>query len=165
MDAANPFETPVTYKLHKAEYLVGFAISTVLIAVHWDDIRWLAFVGLFLYIDVIGYLPGAVAYRRSPNHRIPKFYYVLYNVMHSLIIQSAVVGLWGLVVGWEWALLAIPFHVFGDRGLFGNFLKPFGLPFEPEPNPIYQQLMATLRSDLPAGMPPEPTVVVPAAPR
>jgi hypothetical protein len=165
MDAANPFETPVTYKLHKAEYLVGFAVSTVLIVWHWSDIRWLAFVGLFVYIDIIGYIPGAIAYRRSPDHRIPKFYYVLYNTMHSLITQAVVVGLWGLLVGWEWALLAIPFHVFGDRGLFGNFLKPFGLPFEPEPNPIYQQLMATLRADRPVGAPAEPTVVVPAAHR
>jgi hypothetical protein len=144
MDAANPFETPNTYRLHRLEYLVGFAVATVLIILHLGDIRWLPFVGLFLYIDLIGYIPGAIAYHRSSTKQISKAYYVLYNTMHSLVTQSIVVGLWGWLVGWEWALLAIPFHVFGDRGLFGNFLKPFGLSFEPVRNPGYTRLISSL---------------------
>jgi hypothetical protein len=63
-----------------------------------------------------------------------------------MITQSAVVGLWMLLVRPEWALLAIPFHLFGDRGVFGNFLKPFGLPFEPTANPIYARLMSRMRT-------------------
>lgn len=146
MDQKNPFESPNTFRLHRAEYLVGFALSIVLIVVHFGEIRWIPFVALFAYIDLIGYIPGAVAFRRSADGRIPKVYYVLYNSMHSLITQSAVVGLWLWLVRPEWALLAIPFHVFGDRGLFGNFLKPFGLPFEPVADPFYARIAAQLRT-------------------
>lgn len=141
MDQKNPFESPLTFKLHRAEYLVGFVLSIILIIVHFGQIRWVPFIALFAWIDLIGYIPGAIAFRRSENGEISKVYYVLYNVMHSLVTQSAVVGLWLWLVGPEWALLAIPFHVFGDRGLFGNFLKPFALPFEPTPNAAYTRLV------------------------
>jgi len=146
VDQKNPFETPNTFRLHRAEYLVGFVLSIVLIIVHFGEIRWIPFIALFAYIDLIGYIPGAIAFRRSADGRISKAYYVLYNSMHSLVTQSAVVGLWLWLVGPEWALLAIPFHVFGDRGLFGNFLKPFGLPFEPVADPLYARIAAQMRA-------------------
>ncbi|WP_018348339.1 hypothetical protein [Longispora albida] len=146
MDQLNPYESPVTFKLHRAEYLVAFALSIILIIVHFTEIRWIPFILLFAWIDLVGYIPGAIAFRRSPDGRISKTYYVLYNFAHSLITQMAVIGLWLYFVGPEWALLAIPFHVLGDRGLFGNFLKPFGQTFEPMPNPMYQQLAERLRS-------------------
>jgi hypothetical protein len=146
MDALNPYETPKTYNLHRAEYLFGFLVSTALLIIHFGEIRWLPAIGLFLYIDLIGYIPGAIAYRRSKTGHIPKAYYVLYNTMHSLITQGVVVGAWILLFGWEWALLAVPFHLFGDRGLFGNFLKPFALPFEPVSQPFYARLLESLKS-------------------
>jgi hypothetical protein len=144
MDQANPFETPRTFALHRAEYLVGFAVSTGLILANLGEIRWLPFIGLFLYIDLIGYIPGALAFKRAKGRPIPKAYYVLYNVMHSLITQGAVVALWCWLVGPEWALLAIPFHLFGDRGLFGNFMKSFALPFEPVRQRGYLRLLDDL---------------------
>jgi len=146
MDAANPFETPNTFRLHRAEYLVGVVVSAVLIFLHLGDIRWLPFAALFLYIDLLGYIPGAVAYHRSETKKISKVYYVLYNTMHSLVTQSLVVGLWGWIVGWEWALLAIPLHVFGDRAIFGNFMKTFSLPFEPVRNVGYTRLIEELET-------------------
>jgi hypothetical protein len=146
MDQANPFESRTTYRLHRAEYLVLLAAAVALFVVHIHQVRWLPAVALFVYIDLVGYLPGAIAWHRSSTKRIPKIYYVLYNTMHSLITQSAVIALWGLFVGWEWALLAIPIHLFGDRGLFGNFLKPFNLSFEPTPHPAYLKLRAALES-------------------
>ncbi|WP_217554509.1 hypothetical protein [Streptomyces sp. GbtcB6] len=145
MDIKNPYESPVTFKLHRAEYLVGFAVTIVMTVLHLGDIRWPVWLALFLYIDVIGYIPGAIAFRRSPDGRIPKTYYVLYNSMHSLITCGLVAGLWMWLVGPEWALLALPFHVLGDRGVFGNFLKPFGRPFEPVANPQYDRMVAALR--------------------
>jgi hypothetical protein len=148
MDAANPFETPVTYRLHRTEYLIGLVVITAMIVVHFHDIRWLPFLALFLSIDLIGYIPGAVAFHRSETKRISKAYYIMYNTMHSMITQSVVIGLWSWVFGWEWALLAIPFHLFGDRGVFGNFMKSFALPFEPVPSPGYAKLIAGLRSDV-----------------
>ncbi|HEV2779911.1 MAG TPA: hypothetical protein VGX25_10990 [Actinophytocola sp.] len=140
MDTANRFDTRTTYRLIRLEYLVGLGVCLVLFAAHIDDVRWGAAVGLFVYIDLIGYLPGTIAYHRSTTKRISKVYYVLYNTTHSLVTQAAVIGLWVALIGWEWALLAIPIHLFGDRALFGNFLKPFALPFEPAPHPAFVAL-------------------------
>ena len=38
-------------------------------AAHFGQVRWSAFVLLFVSIDVIGYLPGAIAWRRAPDRR------------------------------------------------------------------------------------------------
>src|SRR5947209_16968602 len=121
MDIKNPYESPVTFNLHRAEYLLGFGITIALMVVHFTEINWITAMALFLYIDLIGYIPGAIAYRRSADRRISKIYYILYITMHSLITCTVVVGLWLWLFGPEWALLAVPFHVFGDRGVFGNF--------------------------------------------
>lgn len=170
MDQANPFETPRTFALHRAEYLVAFAASTALIVAHFGDIRWWVWIALFLYIDVIGYLPGAIAFKRSGGRPISKVYYVLYNVMHSMITQGAVVALWCVTIGPEWALLAIPWHLSGDRGLFGNFMKSFALPYEPVAQKGYLRLLDDLRLAHPKPVAhtfdPEPVGHIPsAAPR
>jgi hypothetical protein len=123
--------------LHRLEWLIALGVSVGLALTHLGDIRWPVFVSFFLVIDVIGYLPGAVAFRRSPTGHISRGYYVAYNVMHSLVTNAVLVGLWMLVIGPEWALLAVPIHLFGDRALFGNTLKPFGVPFEPHPHPAF----------------------------
>jgi hypothetical protein len=141
MDVKNPFETPATFRLHRLEYLVAFIIVNILIIWHWNQIRWIPAIALFAYIDLIGYIPGAIAFRRSPDGRISKVYYVLYNVLHSMLTQGAVVAIWGFFYHWEWALLAIGWHLFGDRGVFGNFLKTYNLPFEPHQAPGYRDLI------------------------
>ncbi|MGC4868571.1 hypothetical protein ACLQ3B_24405 [Micromonospora sp. DT53] len=141
MDQQNTFDTPTIARLHRAEYLAGLALASGLLLAHWDDVRWLPAIGLFLYIDLIGYVPGAIAYRRSPDGQIPKAYYVLYNSMHSLLSAGLVVALWAWLIGPEWALLAVPIHLFGDRSLFGNQLKPFGVPFEPKRLPAFDALL------------------------
>ncbi|HEY7592854.1 MAG TPA: hypothetical protein VH969_06835 [Actinophytocola sp.] len=133
MDAVNRFDTRTTHALVRLEYGIALAACVVLFVLHIGEVRWLPAVVLFAYIDVLGYLPGALAHHRAKGARIPKAYYVLYNVMHSFATQAAVVGAWVLVAGWEWALLAIPIHLLGDRALFGNALKPFSVPFEPAP--------------------------------
>jgi hypothetical protein len=144
MDMKNPFESPVTYRLHRAEYFVGLLVVSALIIIHIGEIRWLPALLLFAYIDLIGYIPGAIAFHRSKDGRISKVYYVLYNVMHSMITQAVVAGLWAWLVQPEWALLFLPWHLFGDRSVFGNFLKPFGVTFEPTRNPVYDKLMAAM---------------------
>ncbi|GGO90675.1 hypothetical protein [Wenjunlia tyrosinilytica] len=137
MDQRNFFETPTTYGLHRAEYGLGLIVSLVLFFAHIGDVRWIPAVALFLYIDLIGYIPGAIAYHRSADKRISKAYYVLYNTMHSLVTQGLVALIWIWAAGPEWALLVLPIHLFGDRALFGNFLKPFALHFEPVADPAY----------------------------
>lgn len=131
MDSHNRFETRTTFALARLEWLVALGVSVTLALLHLPDIRWPVFVAFFLVIDVVGYLPGAIAFRRSATRRIPRGYYVAYNTAHSLVTGAAMVGLWCLLVQPEWALLAVPIHLLGDRALFGNTLKPFGVAFEP----------------------------------
>lgn len=139
-------DTQTTRRLIRLEYLVGLGACMVLFAVHIGEVRWLPAVVLFVGIDLIGYLPGAIAHHRSATKQIPRTYHVLYNVTHSLATHAVLIGLWVWLAGWEWALLAIPIHLFGDRALFGNFLKPFNRPFEPvraEPAPALSGKVAT----------------------
>lgn len=151
MDQRNTFDTPVVARLHRAEYGAALALATGLFLAHWSEIRWLPAIALFAYIDVIGYLPGAIAYRRSPDGRIPRVYYVLYNSMHSLLSAGAVVALWAWLVRPEWALLAVPIHLCIDRAVFGNQLKPFGLPFEPKRHPAFDRLLREIAAPAAAG--------------
>lgn len=159
MDQKNLFDTPVTARLHRAEWGAGLVVAAGLFLAHLDEIRWLPAIGLFLYIDLIGYLPGAIAFRRSPDGRIWRGYHVLYNSTHSLLSAGLVVGLWAWLIGPEWALLAVPIHLFGDRALFGNQLKPFGVPFEPHRLPEFDALLRTV-----SGRPDDTTAAGPVHP-
>jgi hypothetical protein len=153
MDSHNRFETPATFTLACMEWLALLGICVWLAIAHLGEIRWLVFAGMFAVIDVVGYLPGAVAFRRSRDGRIHRGYYVAYNAMHSLLTGGALVGAWALLVRPEWALLAVPIHLLGDRGLFGNTLKPFGVPFEPAKHPGFATFERDYRgSDLPQGV-------------
>jgi hypothetical protein len=137
VDHRNLFETKTTYRLLRAEYFVALLVCAALFVFHFDEIRWWVFALLFLYIDVIGYLPGAITHRLANGGRISRVYYVLYNSMHSLLSAALIGALWAWFVRPEWALLALPLHLFGDRALFGNFLKPFGVGFEPAVHPDF----------------------------
>ncbi|NJP66800.1 DUF4260 domain-containing protein [Streptomyces spiramenti] len=162
MDARNLFETPTTYRLIRLEYALGLAVATVLLLTHLGEVRWAAFAALFVSIDLVGYVPGAIAHRRSPTGEVHRAYHVLYNVMHSLVTQGLVVLAWIWLWGAEWALLAVPIHLFGDRALFGNFLKPFALSFEPAAHPAYARLASELAAPA-AGLPRPPAAT--AGPR
>jgi hypothetical protein len=137
MDSHNLFDTPATYRAHRAEYLVGLAVAVVLLAIHIEDVRILPAIALFYYNDVFGYIPGAIAFRRSKDGRISKNYYRLYNVMHSIVTSAVVLGLYALVVGPEWAMITQAIHVCVDRAIFGNFMKPYSVSFEPRTHPVY----------------------------
>lgn len=143
MDQRNLFETPLTYRLLRLENFAGLLVALALLATHLAQVRWWAFVLLFVYIDAIGYVPGAIAYRKSKNREIGRVYYVLYNCTHSLLSGLLVAALWALLVRPEWALLAIPIHLLGDRSIFGNFLKPFGVSFEPATHPAFSHFQSS----------------------
>jgi hypothetical protein len=143
VDSHNLFLTRTTSRLLRAEYGAALIGAIVVALTHLGHIRWPVFIGMFVYIDLIGYLPGAVAYRRSRGGRIWRGFHVLYNSTHSLLSAGAVAGAWCLLVRPEWALLALPIHLCGDRAIFGNFLKPFGLSFEPVTHPAYKELVKT----------------------
>ncbi|GAA3995784.1 membrane protein [Streptomyces marokkonensis] len=146
MDAKNRFETKATFALSRLEWLGFLTVSLVLAFQHRTEIRWGVFVLLFVVIDIIGYVPGAIAFRRSPDRRVPRGYYVAYNAMHSLVTAGVLAGAWALFVRPEWALLALPIHLMGDRALFGNSLKPFGVAFEPETDPAFRVFEQRYRS-------------------
>ena len=140
MDSKNRFHTDSTFRWVRAESLALLGALVVALALHLGLVHWGRFALAFLAIDLIGYLPGAIAWRRQPQTppgRIAPLYHHLYNVTHSYLTAGAVVLAWAaLSGGWEWAMLALPIHLLGDRGLFGNTYKPVELPFEPVAVPV-----------------------------
>ncbi len=119
-----------TRALMRLEALLGLVVSCALALTHYSEIRPWPFALLFASIDLIGYVPGAVAWRRAGRGAISRVYHALYNTTHSFLWNALVAGAWTLAFGPEWALLAIPIHLLGDRAIFGNFFKPLDAPFE-----------------------------------
>ena len=69
--------------------------------------------------------------RNRDGYAAPIYYY-LYNITHSYLTGLFVALVWGMLLeGPEWAMLAIPIHLSGDRGIFGNSYKEISQPFEP----------------------------------
>ena len=161
MDPHHRIHTRATFRLVRAEALLALAALCYLLAAFAHDVHWGRFLIAFALIDLIGYLPGALAYRRQlrrkdrpscpdaqppdPHQtaapaqgaiRIAPIYHHLYNLAHSFLTTAAVIAVWFACTGdVEWAMLALPVHLLGDRGLFGNTYKPASLPFEPAPVP------------------------------
>ena len=133
MDKFNKSHSDGTYRLMRAEHLAVVAVCSALALWHFREINLWRFAFLFVVIDAVGYLPGLVAYQRNGKGRIGPIYHYLYNVTHSYLTWGVVVFAWVQWFGWEWALLAVPIHLSGDRGIFGNVLKPVDRSFEPAP--------------------------------
>jgi hypothetical protein len=144
LDPANRYFSRFTYYVLRAEYFFGATVATFLLiraGIKGDNVDWVGAVVLFAYPDTIGYLPGAIAYRRSKNGRVPLWYARTYNVLHSMFTAAAVAAIYVLVHGADWALLAIPIHLFGDRSVFGNIFKMEAVRFEPEkPHPAFARV-------------------------
>src|SRR5713226_3612511 len=132
MDIKNRFHTDETWLWVRVEHLALIGTLVVLLLLHFSEVHWIRFLLAFMLIDLIGYLPGAIAHRRSGGNRFAPLYHHLYNLTHSYLTGGLIVGVWALITGeFEWAMLAVPIHLSGDRGLFGNTYKPTALPFEP----------------------------------
>jgi hypothetical protein len=132
MDDRHRFHTPDTWWLVRAEYVLAVVALSAWGLWHATEMNWARFVAAFALIDVLGYIPGAVAFRRARGTRIAPLYHHLYNVTHSFLTAAVALALWAWLRGApEWAMLAVPIHLCGDRGLFGNTYKPLALPFEP----------------------------------
>jgi hypothetical protein len=154
-----------TYWALRAEWIAGAIVSGIILLVHVKDADLVAAVLLFAYPDTLGYIPGAIAYRRKDDHRISLWYGRSYNVLHSAFTAALVGGVYTLLHGgWDWALLAIPMHLFGDRGFFGNVMKMDAVRFEPEEShPAYARVKDELHRPWweyeEAGGPPESAAV------
>jgi hypothetical protein len=151
MDKHNTFHTPALYTLVRLDYLVLLILSIALTLYHAKEVRWIPFVLAFAWIDVVGTLPAYYVYylRRSGERRsIQAIYYYLYNFCHSIVTNVGLIVVWAWVYGgWEWAMLAVPIHLCGDRSLFGNIYKPLGLSWEPVALKDFQQFRATYQSN------------------
>jgi hypothetical protein len=131
MDIKNPVHSVGTYRLERAEQIALMLVLGGLMLSHWREVNWWRAFAAFWTIDILGYLPGAIVYRRQKGGGIPAIYHHLYNFAHTYLAVGAVVALWAWLSGPEWAMLAAPFHLTVDRGVFGNIFKPVALPFEP----------------------------------
>lgn len=132
MDKVHRFHTQGTYALERLEHLAVVAVCAVVALHHLAEIAWLRFAIAFVAIDAIGYIPGTIRWHRQGGGLIPRGYYLLYNLTHSYLTAGVAIAVWAtLGGGLEWAMLALPIHLSGDRGLFGNIYKPPMLPFEP----------------------------------
>lgn len=122
----------MTRLLVRLEHVAVLAVAAALVLVNLPQLNWVHFLAVFAAIDLIGYVPGAIAQRRAGTGPISPVFHCLYNFTHSYLVAGLVVGVWALAIGGlEWAMLAAPIHLSIDRGLFGNTLKPTSLPFEP----------------------------------
>lgn len=130
MDARNMIHSKTTYRIIRGEHLLVFAISGGLILWNAGSVNWLRAIFAFAIIDVVGYLPGALAFRKSVDKKIGLWYYHAYNIAHTYLVTGTGVAIWAYFGGFEWAMLAVPFHLSIDRGVFGNILKPVELAFE-----------------------------------
>jgi len=132
MDPKNRYHTEGAYLHERLEHVTLVIVCSLLTLLHLDQVSWWRFVAAFGLVDLIGYLPGAVAFRRGGGSRIAPLYHHLYNITHSYLTAALIIGAWALAAGgFEWAMLALPIHLSGDRGLFGNIFKPTALYFEP----------------------------------
>lgn len=135
MDKYNTFHTPGTFTLIRLDWAVLMFFAFGLLLVYRAEVNWWRFSGAFLFPDLIGTLPGLFYYyaKRSGTHRsIPPVIHKLYNFGHCFATVAAICALWWLVTGRpEWAMLAFPIHLAGDRSIFGNTYKPLGTAFEP----------------------------------
>ena len=111
-------------------YLAVLLVIALVLLWHLPALSWTRFLLAFAAIDLIGYLPGALAFKRARGGTIAPLYHHLYNATHSFLTAGVVIAWWAALSGFEWAMLAIPLHLCGDRALFGNGPKPAHRPFE-----------------------------------
>ncbi|WP_415421857.1 phosphatidylglycerol lysyltransferase domain-containing protein [Serratia marcescens] len=143
MDAVNSFETRNTRIMVRGEYGFLFLASVFFTLYHWQEVRLIPLILLFSYIDLIGYVPGAIAYRVHKG-KVPEVYYVLYNITHNFVTAALVALAWCYFVRVEWALMGILIHLFGDRSLFGNEFKSRCMSFEPKKNTLFRRFETLL---------------------
>jgi phosphatidylglycerol lysyltransferase len=132
MDNLNRFHTRTTFWIVRAENIALLLILSGLLVWRAGEVHWWRAVAAFWIIDIVGYLPGALVFRRSKDGQISRWYHNIYNIAHTYLVTGSGVALWAYAIGgFEWAMLAVPIHLAVDRGVFGNTLKPVELSFEP----------------------------------
>lgn len=116
--------------VRRTENMLGLVISAWLVIRNYRKIHWPTFVALFSYIDLIGYLPGLARVYQKKSPEIERGFYWAYNLTHTFLTAIPIAALATWRYGRPWSALGIFIHLFGDRGLLGNFMKIPGGEFE-----------------------------------
>src|SRR5437773_12289797 len=112
MDNLNRFHTAGTYWLTRAENIALFFVCGILLFLHFHTLNLWRGVIAFALIDLVGYIPGAIAYRQPGAGRISPVYHHLYNFAHTYLVGGTGIAIWAWVAGgFEWSMLAVPFHL------------------------------------------------------
>lgn len=142
MDPSNLFFTRRTAWLMRLDYLAILAVLLGLLWVQRAELNLLHFLIAIAWQDVAGYYPAAAVHfwprRLGGTGRVPRWMYVLYNFIHGIPLNAAVLLAWLWAAGgWQPAMLALPIHLCIDRGVMGRFYKSFCIAFESVPHPEY----------------------------
>ena len=65
MDRFDKSHSDGTYRIMRAEHVTLVVVCSAMAIGHYSEINLWRFAFLFLVIDVVGYLPGLVAYLRN----------------------------------------------------------------------------------------------------
>ncbi len=144
MDKHNLFFTRAIYNVVRLEHTLFLVALSLLVIAHWSEVNWIRFGLAFASSDLIGTFPGLYWYykRSGARREVPAGFYHAYNIAHSFLAVAAVTAVWYLVTRQlEWAMLAMPIHLLGDRAIFGNIYKSTNLEFEPAPNAAFTQFI------------------------
>jgi hypothetical protein len=149
MDPNNLFLTRRTYWLARLDYLAILAVLLGLLWAQRAELNWWHFFFAIAWQDVVGYYPAAAVHfwprRYGGSGAVPRWMYVLYNVIHGIPLNAAVLLAWLWIAGgWQPAMLAIPIHLCIDRGVLGRFYKSFSIAFESVPHPEYARFAARM---------------------
>ncbi len=143
MDKHNLFFTRSTYNLERLDWAILMFAALALVIYNWRDVHWWRLTFAFLLPDLIATFPGLYLYyarRKGYRRSIPGIWHNLYNFGHSLAGVVLFSAIWWLLIGrLEWAMLAFPIHLAGDRSVFGNIYKPLGTAFEPVKHQAFER--------------------------
>jgi len=144
VDPKNLFFSKNAFRLLRLDHLCLLALSIYVLIQQIEALNVWHFVIAIAWQDAISYYPAAILYywRRKPDEplRMSRWFYVVYNVMHGVPANLAVLLVWYHENGgWEPAMLAIPIHLCIDRGLAGRYLKSFSIAFEPREHELFAE--------------------------
>ena len=143
MDYKNFFATRNISYYARLDYIALLALCGTLAYEHRAHMDWLVFFSAIAWQDAIGYYPAALVYYLQPGNaprRIPVGFYYLYNLIHGVLLNLAVVLVWmRLANGWQWEMLAIPIHLCIDRGVFGLSYKSRKISFVPVEHKLHAE--------------------------
>jgi hypothetical protein len=155
MDYRNFFATRNIALYGRLDYIAMLLLCAALLWQHRAGLDWLVFFIAIAWQDAIGYYPAALLYYlRRPaapgRRRVPVFFYYLYNAVHGVLLNLAVLLAWMHVAGgWRWEMLAIPVHLCIDRGVFGLFYKSRKISFIPVEHHAYAEFRHKLEQTAP----------------